>query len=92
MAPRPTHPFLIAGAVLGTAAGVAGAAWSAQRAFVAAARRRTPTEGDDGLEFHFDEVLDIPSHDGGSIRVYSRGAGPPIVLSHGVTLSSRTWV
>ena len=32
------------------------------------------------------------AHDGGSIHVVSRGEGPPIVLSHGVTLSVRTWV
>ena len=31
------------------------------------------------------------SHDGGSIYVVEAGEGPPIVLSHGVTLSVRTW-
>jgi 3-oxoadipate enol-lactonase len=83
--------LLVAGAVVGTAAGVVGAAWSAQRAFVAAARRRSHSDAAETIEFHFDEVLDIPSHDRGSIRVYSRGEGPPILFSHGVTLSSRTW-
>ena len=33
----------------------------------------------------------LPSHDGGSIYVVEAGEGPPIVLSHGVTLSVRTW-
>lgn len=91
MASRPGHPFLLAGAVVGAVAGVAGVAWSAQRAFVAAARKRPDPDAEGGIDFHFDEVFDIPSHDGGSIRVYSRGEGPPIVFSHGVTLSSRTW-
>jgi pimeloyl-ACP methyl ester carboxylesterase len=40
----------------------------------------------------FDEIRSLPSHDGGSISVISRGTGPEIVLSHGVTLSVRTWV
>src|SRR5260221_2370404 len=34
----------------------------------------------------------VPGHDGGTIHVVSEGSGPPIVLSHGVTLSVRTWV
>ena len=38
------------------------------------------------------QICSLPSHDGGSINVMSRGEGPPIVLSHGVTLSVRTWV
>lgn len=91
MAPRPGHALLVAGGVAGAVAGAAGLAWSAQRAFVAAARRRHDPDAESGIVFHFDEVFDIPSHDGGSIRVYSRGDGPPILFSHGVTLSSRTW-
>ena len=38
------------------------------------------------------ESATIPSHDGGTIHVVNAGTGPPIVLSHGVTLSVRTWV
>jgi len=91
MGPRPSHPFLIAGAVVGAVAGAAGLAWSTQRAVVSAARRRPDPDDDEGIEFSFDELLDIPTVDGGSLRVYSRGEGPPIVFSHGVTLSSRTW-
>jgi non-heme chloroperoxidase len=34
----------------------------------------------------------IPSHDGGTINIVESGSGPTIVLSHGVTLSVRTWV
>jgi len=32
-----------------------------------------------------------PGHDGGEVYVVEAGSGPPIVLSHGVTLSVRTW-
>lgn len=91
MAGRSKQPFLIAGGIVGAVAGAAGLAWTAQRAFVAAARRRPDPDAAHGIEFPFDEVFDIPSHDAGSIRVYSRGEGPPILFSHGVTLSSRTW-
>ena len=33
----------------------------------------------------------LDSHDRGTIYVVEAGEGPPIVLSHGVTLSVRTW-
>ncbi len=61
---------------------------------VAASRLRRHDDGDiaDELVPAFDEIRSLPSHDGGSINVISRGEGPPIVLSHGVTLSVRTWV
>lgn len=89
MAPRPRDAALVAGGIVGAVAGAAGLAWAAQRAFVAAARRRPDAET--AIEFLFDEMWDLTTFDGGSLRVYARGSGAPIVFSHGVTLSSRTW-
>jgi pimeloyl-ACP methyl ester carboxylesterase len=34
---------------------------------------------------------EVASHDDGTLNVVEAGEGPPIVLSHGVTLSVRTW-
>jgi pimeloyl-ACP methyl ester carboxylesterase len=74
-------------------AGAAGVSYVASR--VAAGRIRSRPDDDAS------RVLDAPiypdhrlaSHDGGSIYVVDNGseADPPIVLSHGVTLSVRTW-
>ncbi|MGZ4737382.1 MAG: alpha/beta fold hydrolase [Acidimicrobiia bacterium] len=88
----PGRAFKALGLAAGAAATVAGAAYAAER--VAARRlRRTPDSDDaDQLVPPFDEIRSLPSHDGGAINVISRGDGPPIVLSHGVTLSVRTWV
>lgn len=80
------------GLAAGVAATVAGAVYTTER--VAAARLRGHDDDDlaDELVPAFDEIRSLPGHDGGSISVISRGEGPPIVLSHGVTLSVRTWV
>ena len=80
------------GALAGAAVTVAGAAYASQR--VAAGRLRQHDDADETGELvpRFDEIQSLPSHDGGAINVISRGEGPPIVLSHGVTLSVRTWV
>ena len=45
----------------------------------------------DELAIHPERVHRLPAHDGGEIYVVEAGSGPPIVLSHGVTLSVRTW-
>jgi pimeloyl-ACP methyl ester carboxylesterase len=78
-------------AAAGALAGVAGAAYAAQR--IAAWHVRRTDDGDAHRvltsPIYVDHVLD--SHDGGTIYVVESGAGPPIVLSHGVTLSVRTW-
>src|SRR4051794_26260034 len=82
-----------AGIAAGLAGGLAGAAYVAQRT----AARRMRRAPDDGARraldapLYVDRVLD--THDRGSIYVVEAGdAGdPPIVLSHGVTLSVRTW-
>ena len=64
-----------------------------ERERVAAGRVRRNEDADAhrALEtpIYVDHRLD--SHDRGTIYVVEAGEGPPIVLSHGVTLSVRTW-
>jgi pimeloyl-ACP methyl ester carboxylesterase len=73
------------------AGGVVASAWAAQRLAAARARRRPDADAARALEtpLYVDHRLD--SHDSGSIYVVENGDGPPIILSHGVTLSVRTW-
>jgi pimeloyl-ACP methyl ester carboxylesterase len=78
----------------GALGGLAGTLYAAQR--LAAARVRKLPDGD---AFRALEPLDYPSrfldtHDRGTIHVVENGNAddPPIVLSHGVTLSNRVWV
>jgi pimeloyl-ACP methyl ester carboxylesterase len=79
-----------AGVALGTAGAVAGAALTANR--VAAARlRRGADDTDDDLTVHAERTWRLAGHDGGEVFVVEAGSGPPILLSHGVTLSIRTW-
>jgi len=80
-----------AGIALGALSAVAGAGVAAQR--IAARRLRSGTDPDASrpIVADFDATWRIPSHDGGEIYVVERGRGPVIVLSHGVTLSVRTW-
>jgi pimeloyl-ACP methyl ester carboxylesterase len=81
------------GIAAGTLGGVAGLAYGVQR--LAATRMRRAPDGDArrALEAlgYVDHGLD--THDRGTIYVVERGdeLDPPIVLSHGVTLSVRTW-
>jgi pimeloyl-ACP methyl ester carboxylesterase len=84
--------FTALGVAAGAVATVAGAAYTAQRLAAGRLRRREDPDHDVDLVPAFDEILSLRSHDGGSISVISRGTGPPILLSHGVTLSVRTWV
>lgn len=81
-----------AGIAAGAVAGAAGLAFGGAR--VVAKRLRKRPEGDiaDVLHFPNYESIDVASHDGGTIHIVSKGSGVPIVLSHGVTLSVRTWV
>lgn len=81
-------------AALGVAAGVVaagGALYGLQRAFVHHALAAPDPDADRDLVLAHDRYERVPSHDGGSIAIYERGAGPTIVFIHGVTLSSRTW-
>jgi pimeloyl-ACP methyl ester carboxylesterase len=80
------------GAIAAGAVGaLAGLAFAGEK--IAVGRLRKQPDPDRGEPFTppFDEIRSLRSHDGGSISVISRGSGPPIVLSHGVTLSVRTW-
>jgi pimeloyl-ACP methyl ester carboxylesterase len=80
------------GFAAGALAGVAGAAYAIERAIVAGVRRRPDVDAGKPLVPPFDEALRYESHDGGSIYTISRGKGPTILFSHGVTLSTRVWV
>ncbi len=83
-----------AGLTAGVLAGLAGAAYGAPR-LVARRVRRTP-DGDAARALDMPAYVEhrVDTHDRGTIYVVERGdeLDPPIVLSHGVTLSVRTWV
>src|SRR5215207_5763578 len=89
---RKGRALLGAGVAAGAVAGLAGAAYAIERAVVAGVRRRPDPDAGKALVPPFDEAMRYPSHDGGSIYTISRGKGPPILFSHGVTLSTRVWV
>jgi non-heme chloroperoxidase len=76
----------------GLAAGVAASAYAAERAVVHAVRRRPDPDAGRLGPLRFDESRRLPSHDGGSIYTVTRGAGPTILFSHGVTITSQVWV
>jgi non-heme chloroperoxidase len=80
---------VVAGA--GAAVAVAAAGWATQKVAAARVRRRPDADARRALETPIYVDHRLPSHDGGSIYVVEAGEGPPIVLSHGVTLSVRTW-
>jgi non-heme chloroperoxidase len=82
----------VAGIATGVVAGAIGTAYGVERAVIARGRRRREPDGPTEFAVHFDEAWTLPSHDGGTIKVVSRGSGPTIVLMHGVTLSLRSWV
>jgi pimeloyl-ACP methyl ester carboxylesterase len=86
------RPLRTLGTAVGVAATLAGAAYTAER--VAASRLRRHDDEDLAADLvpPFDEIRALPGYDESSISVISRGEGPPIVLSHGVMLSVRTWV
>jgi pimeloyl-ACP methyl ester carboxylesterase len=74
------------------AVGVAGAAYGIERAIARSVRRRGADDLDVLGPLPFDEHRVIPAHDGGTLATWSRGDGPALLLSHGVTITSRTWV
>ena len=82
-----------AGLAAGAVAGLVGTAFAAQR--VVANRMRKAPDGDASRALDAASYVDhrLETHDRGSIYVVERGneLDPPIVLSHGVTLSVRTW-
>jgi pimeloyl-ACP methyl ester carboxylesterase len=77
----------------GAIGGAAGAAYVAQRIAAGRVRRVPDADAHRTLEepIYIDHTLE--SHDGGTIYVAEAGdaEAPPIVLSHGVTLSARVW-
>jgi hypothetical protein len=73
----------------GIAGGIAGAAYGVERAVVAGVRRTPDPDAGRELTPPFDAARRIPSHDGGSLYTISRGKGPTILFSHGVTLDVR---
>ncbi|HZP31195.1 MAG TPA: alpha/beta hydrolase [Acidimicrobiia bacterium] len=80
------------GVAAGVAAGVAGTLYGTERAVVRGLRRRPDPDSGTLGALVFDEARRLPSHDGGSIFTAARGDGPTVLLSHGVTLTSRVWV
>jgi non-heme chloroperoxidase len=81
-----------AGIAAGAIAGATGLAVGLPRIVAKRLRNRPDGEAREVLFAPIYESTTIPSHDGGTIHVVSKGSGPAIVLSHGVTLSVRTWV
>ena len=79
------------GIAAGVTAGVGGVVYAGQRLLATRLRHREDPDADNPLVPAFDEAIRIDCHDAGSLYVISRGVGPPILFSHGVTLSSRTW-
>jgi pimeloyl-ACP methyl ester carboxylesterase len=85
-------PLKMLGVAAGAAVTLAGAAYASERVAARRLRGNHDTDRVADLVVPFDDLRALPGADGGSIHVVSRGDGPPIVLSHGVTLSVRTWV
>jgi pimeloyl-ACP methyl ester carboxylesterase len=81
----------VAGIVTGAAAGLAGAGYAGQR--LGAARLRRNDDGDAARALEAPLYIDrrLVAFDGASIYLVEDGEGPPIVFSHGVTNSIRTW-
>jgi non-heme chloroperoxidase len=89
---RPLRAVRGVGFAAGTVAGLAAAAYAIERGVVAGVRRRPDADAGKALIPPFDEAVRYPSHDGGSVYTISRGKGPTLLFSHGVTLSTRVWV
>ena len=89
---KPGRALAGAGVVAGAAGMLAGAAWALERTL--ARRTRSRPDPDHASEFTLPpgSTRKFASHDGGTIATLDYGDGPTIVLSHGVTLSNRTWV
>jgi pimeloyl-ACP methyl ester carboxylesterase len=81
-----------AGVVAGLAVGAAGTLYGTERAVVRGLRKRSDPDAGTLGPLQFDESRRLPSHDVGSLYTVARGDGPTVLLSHGVTLTSRVWV
>lgn len=80
------------GVVAGVAVGAVGAAYAAQRAMSRNLRHRPDPDAGRLGPLRVDEARVLQAHDGGSLSTFSRGSGPTFLFSHGVSISSRTWV
>jgi pimeloyl-ACP methyl ester carboxylesterase len=80
-----------AGVVAAAAAGIGALSYGAQRVAAARVRRNDDDDARRVLEEPLYVSSEVASHDAGTLHVVEAGAGPPILLSHGVTLSVRTW-
>ena len=81
----------VAGIAAGAAAVLAGAGYAGER--LAVARLRRNPDGDAARALAAPVYIDhrLTAFDGGSIYLVEDGEGPPILFSHGVTNSIRTW-
>jgi len=79
------------GVAAGIAAGVVGALYAGERAVVARLRHGDDPDAEAALLPVFDDARVIDTHDAGVLYTIARGEGPPIVMAHGVSLSSRVW-
>ncbi len=73
-------------------AAIGGALWAAEVVAAGNLRRQPDPHRDDVLAPPDLPRTSVRSFDGADINVVDVGAGPPIVLVHGVTLSVRTWI
>jgi pimeloyl-ACP methyl ester carboxylesterase len=80
-------------AVAALATGVSALGYGAQRIAAARLRHRPDEDARRALDAPLYQAHTFDSHDAGTIHAVSAGPedAPPIVLSHGVTLSVRTW-
>jgi pimeloyl-ACP methyl ester carboxylesterase len=81
----------IAGATVAAAAGLAGAGYAGQRVLTNRLKHRPDGDAARALDAPMYVDRRIDAFDGGSIYLVEAGEGPPIVLSHGVTNSIRSW-
>jgi len=81
------------GIATAAAGAVAGAAYAAEHVAVSRIRRAPDDDAIRALEAPVYSEHRLDTHDRGTIHVVENGdaLAPPIVLSHGVTLSTRTW-
>ena len=69
----------------------AAAAIAAEKAVMRKVRSGPDPDAGQDFAVPFETRHTLPSHDGGVINTVEAGEGPTVVLSHGVTLSVRTW-
>jgi pimeloyl-ACP methyl ester carboxylesterase len=80
------------GVTAGVAAGVAAAGYVSEQALLRSLRRRPDPDAGGLGALEFDEARRLPTHDGGTAYTVLRGHGPPILFSHGLTITSRVWI